>query len=598
MRKLGMLLFLLALFAYIAALFLNQYELREETLNDLFTEEQVAFLKKDSELPIGKTFQYKQGLLSAFNASIDRANAGITKKYGLEEAQLNVLEKLAKKNGAYNEETLQAVFSKSTAVSDFQKQSLKDYTSWLFGENATENENFRKNLNNAAEGINNSIAYKKGIDNQKSYLFGLIPASNKELNFKLIRESGIGVLNSSWPWYFLLVFVLGLFGALMHILPKRKEPEGIKNNNIFFDSLNSRGAIGIILGTALIFFYCILYWFPAYIAEWTQMLDPLAQLMSGGNAGQWFLYGFLYTLAILVMGVRFLIKYRHNKYQQVRTFSIMFFQVSFAFIISNLLLKFNLPYMDFKNFWPLDYSFFFDYRINEMINAGTFGWFMLFWGIIGFLVLVPTLTYFFGKRWYCSWVCGCGGLAETVGDPFRQQSDKSITAWKFERYIIHGVMVFAFFMTALVIYTYFTGEYTVFGMNSSSVRESYAFLIGAGFSGVIGTGFYPLMGNRVWCRFGCPLAAYMGLVQRFKSRFRITTNGAQCISCGNCSTYCEMGIDVRHYAQRGQDIVRSSCVGCGICAAVCPRGVLKLENGPDDSRNIFEITDGGIKVNV
>ena len=97
-------------------------------------------------------------------------------------------------------------------------------------------------------------------------------------------------------------------------------------------------------------------------------------------------------------------------------------------------------------------------------------------------------------------------------------------------------------------------------------------------SGVIGVGFYPLMGTRVWCRFGCPMAAYLGVLQKFFSRFRITTNGGQCISCGNCSTYCEMGIDVRWYAQRQQDIVRASCVGCGVCAAVCPRGVLKLEN--------------------
>ena len=52
------------------------------------------------------------------------------------------------------------------------------------------------------------------------------------------------------------------------------------------------------------------------------------------------------------------------------------------------------------------------------------------------------------------------------------------------------------------------------------------------------------------------------------------------MSCGNCSTYCEMGIDVRAYAQKGESIVRASCVGCGICSSVCPRGVLKLENGP------------------
>ena len=47
---------------------------------------------------------------------------------------------------------------------------------------------------------------------------------------------------------------------------------------------------------------------------------------------------------------------------------------------------------------------------------------------------------------------------------------------------------------------------------------------GALFAGVVGVGFYPIMGNRVWCRFGCPLAAYIGIVQRFRSRFRITTS--------------------------------------------------------------------------
>ena len=151
--------------------------------------------------------------------------------------------------------------------------------------------------------------------------------------------------------------------------------------------------------------------------------------------------------------------------------------------------------------------------------------------------------------------------------------------------MIHGVLLFILVVTAITLYGYFTDTYRIFGLSIGTyVRKPYAFIIGAMFSGVIGVGFYPLLGNRVWCRFGCPLAAYMGLIQRFKSRFRITTNGGQCISCGNCSTYCEQGIDVRWYAQRGQNIVRASCVGCGICSAVCPRGVLKLENGPEANR--------------
>jgi ferredoxin len=45
-----------------------------------------------------------------------------------------------------------------------------------------------------------------------------------------------------------------------------------------------------------------------------------------------------------------------------------------------------------------------------------------------------------------------------------------------------------------------------------------------------------------------------------------------------------MGIDVRAYAQKGENIIRASCVGCGICSAVCPRGVLNLENLAEKGR--------------
>ena len=204
------------------------------------------------------------------------------------------------------------------------------------------------------------------------------------------------------------------------------------------------------------------------------------------------------------------------------------------------------------------------------------------WFVIGTLVATPAFTYYFGKRWYCSWICGCGGLANTFGDSFRQNSDKSLKAWKIERWMIHCVLVFIVGLTALMwLEPHLPGalQGPVYGL-----RRLYGFLIGAAFAGVVGVGFYPIMGTRVWCRFGCPMAAVLGLLQRFNSRFRITTNGAQCISCGNCSKYCEMGIDVRAYAQRGQNIVRASCVGCGICATVCPRGVLSLENGPAEGR--------------
>jgi polyferredoxin len=292
-----------------------------------------------------------------------------------------------------------------------------------------------------------------------------------------------------------------------------------------------------------------------------------------------------------------------------------------------------------KSIWPLNYYNFEKYRIDEFINAETIGLILLIFGIASIFVITPILTYKYGKRWYCSWVCGCGALAETAGDAFRQLSDKRQVAWKIERWVIHSVLVFVVLMTTAVVYSYlgvdstkywltkstflwsvagfltlifaltmlfkrhelgkdarygaigyfviiisliayhyFSNETKIFLFKPETLRTTYGFLIGSIFSGVIGTGFYPIFGRRVWCRFGCPMAAVLGFQQRMLSKFRITTNGGQCISCGNCSTYCEMGIDVRAYAQKGENIVRSSCVGCGICSAVCPRGVLKLEN--------------------
>ena len=405
-----------------------------------------------------------------------------------------------------------------------------------------------------------------------------------DYSFSITKASSIGWIPENKGLLLLSTIGIAVFGSLLYIFPMhRKEPAGIKNNGVFHSSMKSKGVVGIVTGSYLILLFIILYWFPEYLTNLTLIVDPISLALSGNPAGQWFLYGIIYTLAILVMGIRMFRKYKGNKYQTLRTASVMFFQLSFAFLIPEILVLLNKPWHDFKNIWPLDYTFFFDYRIEGMLTNGSLGFFMLIWGIILIIIGVPLLTYIYGKRWYCSWVCGCGGLAETAGDPYRQLSDKSLKAWNVERIMVHSVLVLAVVMTGVTIVNYFM-EFGLLNNATNVFHSIYGFAIGSAFAGVIGTGFYPLMGNRVWCRYGCPLAAYIGIVQRFKSRFRITTNGGQCISCGNCSTYCEMGIDVRWYAQRGQNVVRASCVGCGVCSAVCPRGVLKLENASEEGR--------------
>jgi len=429
--------------------------------------------------------------------------------------------------------------------------------------------------------------------------------------------AGLGVLVLFLAWGNVAIPAsIGLPVALLGILVGTviysarlylNQPEGIKNNGVWFKSLTNRGVLGWVAGIVLTGFYVLLYWYPEYIGfkaagneGMVALFDPLSMFFKGKPASQWFVYGTLYTLCITALGVKFLFKYRHNRYQFVRTLVVIASQLFLAYLIPEILAGLNyndvttvngeyLGYFntDLKNTWPLDYDFFYDWQLNAFQQEAyqPVGILYLIIGIAMFLVVTPIITYYVGKRWYCSWVCGCGGLAETAGDPFRHLSSKKLSAWRLERWLIHGVMVFVFVMTAATIYGYFWNTGEVFGLNIyNNFQKPYGFLIGATFSGVIGVGFYPMLGNRVWCRFGCPMAGYMGIIQRFKSRFRITTNGGQCISCGNCSTYCEQGIDVRAYAQKGQNIVRASCVGCGICSAVCPRGVLKLENGPEEGR--------------
>jgi polyferredoxin len=359
--------------------------------------------------------------------------------------------------------------------------------------------------------------------------------------------------------------------------------------NTFQKNARARGYWAWILSGLLFLFY-ILFYFTAIPDSWANLV---------GLESKWNLYGTLYTLAIVIGGIYFLTRHGNSRYQKIRTISLMFSQIVFAYSIPLVMEIFETKGFVFSIFWPLKMDYFYPQNILEYPIL------LIVYAFITALIAVPLMTLFFGKRWYCSWVCGCGGLAETAGEPFRHLSDKRVKAWKFEQVSIHTVLGLALITTAVVIINWmlhyvdgsggWVTDHTTFDMVASKIQGTYQFIVAAMLSGVLGVGLYPLMGSRVWCRFFCPLAAIMGLFQKF-GRFRITVKDDMCISCGNCSTYCEMGIDVRSYAQTNQSFKRAACVGCGMCAHFCPRGVLKLENkwdfraGPDmKQRQVFDL---------
>ena len=359
----------------------------------------------------------------------------------------------------------------------------------------------------------------------------------------------------------------------------------------FLHDIKNRGVTAWLIFAALTIFYILVYGYRGGVME------PLANVfhsIMGTHSGspdqwartlifflpanlvdRWTLYGFIYSVAVSVGGGWVIWKYRHNRYQIIRTSVVIFTQVVFGFSIPHLLKFFQQPDYYFSYFWPLKFEYF-----QPTYIASHPGW-LVFYTFAGSLVLVPVMTVLFGKRWYCSWICGCGGLANTFGEPWRHLSTKSGWSWKFEKVSIHTVLVLSFVTTAMWIVPSLPGVHLVEGTTAYSVltwvRSAYALVVVTILCGMAGTALYPIGGTRVWCRFFCPMAAMIGLIQKF-GRFRIRVKRDMCISCGMCSTYCEMGIDVRAYAQANFSFTRASCVGCGLCAEVCPRGVLRLEN--------------------
>src|SRR5690606_39783565 len=125
--------------------------------------------------------------------------------------------------------------------------------------------------------------------------------------------------------------------------------QGIKNDGVWLRSLTSRGLLAWALGIGITGFYIILYFFPEYLGLQSQgantgliaLFDPLSNFLSGNPASQWFVYGTLYTLSIVAFGVKFIWKYWGNRYQVLRTLSVMIFQLSFAFMIPELMARLN-----------------------------------------------------------------------------------------------------------------------------------------------------------------------------------------------------------------------------------------------------------------
>ncbi|GIW82720.1 MAG: hypothetical protein KatS3mg105_4527 [Gemmatales bacterium] len=208
------------------------------------------------------------------------------------------------------------------------------------------------------------------------------------------------------------------------------------------------------------------------------------------------------------------------------------------------------------------------------------------WGLAIYLfVAIPIVVWFFGKR-YCSWFCSCGNLAEAVGVlPWgakwvRRYTPRGPVAKKLEVLQL-WLLVFAMFFGVML---FLDGMHLFRAPNLlAALRSTQDLILDFAFGAIIGVGAYPVLGTRIWCRYGCPLAQGMKLVGSFtRSRFAVVPN-EKCKGLGLCTQVCPMGIDVASYAHRDKKPImvsfgldKEACIGCGGCIDVCPVGALSF----------------------
>lgn len=202
---------------------------------------------------------------------------------------------------------------------------------------------------------------------------------------------------------------------------------------------------------------------------------------------------------------------------------------------------------------------------GSLINRLYYSDFVLLAGTVILVLLVG--------RYFCGWICALGTLQELA----RKLGEKLFPKKRFVlptaidtplRYLKYVVLALTLYFTwrtaSLVIRPYDPwAAYAHSFAGLSAVWAEFA----VGFSilvlSLIGSLFY----DRVFCKYLCPLGAFLGLTGKLGA-FRIQRETEACIDCKLCDAKCPVNIPIQRLAT-----VRSAeCIGCLSCTTTCPTG--------------------------
>ncbi len=163
-------------------------------------------------------------------------------------------------------------------------------------------------------------------------------------------------------------------------------------------------------------------------------------------------------------------------------------------------------------YWPLS--------LRSVFAAADHGWertavIYTIWALIGAVIVLPVITYFRGRRFYCTMLCRWALISETLGEPFRSRAPKGLWAQRLQ-WVSTGLFGLVIILTIL----------RALGLDaetgSRTLTQWYQLVFIYYLTLQVGIGVIPILGARAKCRYNCPMGAYLGFFQRL-GRFRLSS---------------------------------------------------------------------------
>ena len=224
-------------------------------------------------------------------------------------------------------------------------------------------------------------------------------------------------------------------------------------------------------------------------------------------------------------------------------------------------------------------------------------------------IITIGITIIFG-RVFCGWACPLGTLNNLVGSVRKKAAAHRGRDWyRVKYFILIGIISSAVFTLqpvgvmdplSLVIRSFSVSVYPLFNYSVRAVFDTLFSLNPLGIAAVteplysvlkktvltfeqsfynqnvfIGVIFFAILGlnlieKRFWCKYLCPLGAFLGLLSRLSVLKRSVSE--DCTGCGACATVCQ-GSASPDQKEKWKD---TECLYCWSCDDICPQNAVSF----------------------